>query len=92
MPRTAGFSCTIHLVLNGVMGVPLKSYGPLSIASAAISGLNLDGRRRLSVRFVCSNNISQSWRGKLGSNPQRTETKWVFYGLMASSAEFSLCR
>ena len=60
MPRTAGLSCTRHLVPRGAMGVLLKSKGPLSMASAAILGFNLDGRRRFKVKLTWSISLSHN--------------------------------
>ena len=91
-PWTAGFSWTMHLVPKGAIGVRLKSYGPFSIASAAMRGLSLDGRRRLRVKFVWSKRRSQSCSGNCGWRPQRMDMKWFFHVLIALSAAFARWR
>ena len=59
VPHTVGYSCTIHLVSNGAMGVQLKSYRPLSVASVAIRGFKWDGRSRLMVRYLIDQLVSE---------------------------------
>ena len=92
VPRTAGFSCTMHLVPNGAMGVRLKSCGPLSMASADMRGFNLDGLSKFSVMFVWSMRRSHSCKGKRGSRPHKIDMKWFFHVRIARSAALALWR
>ena len=67
----------MQLIPSGAIGIRLLSNAPYTWAYADSLGLNLVGRRMLSVRRACGIRLSHKFNGKFGGVLANPATKWV---------------